>query len=568
MGAAIRIGHRIHWGTLAIVLLVCGGSVRAQEVSTADPVDRLAAVLGDASLSLEDRSAALQQRVDELRNFEELRRALSLRDWHDSGDDPTLAKVDRKYRGLVVGRVVQCLREALRRDDEGTRLEGLRLMAGLDGSVCGPDGQPPARVLTADVVTLLRDGTGAVRLSAARTLGKIGPDAVSAAPALGALLRDPDPGLRVVVAESLTGIVDVATHRAAASAEAPVTSAMREDAVRTACAVIPAAALGLGDGQIPVRRRCVEVVGRSAALLAALVPTVTSIQEADGWPAYQRTIHQEGTAVAPLVAMLKAHGPWLARAAGDVDPEVRLLARKVLAEIAEARLRLVQRNSSVLAGAERQVLTEFQEQAVTFLRDDPLMRGLSETIPALAAGVDDTDVRVRRATLDVLEAMGQDAVAAVPALVHALSDRDRFVRWAAARALGKVHPPRPETVVAALAALLSDADPDLRLTAATSLREYGSQARAAVPALLILSRSSDPEQRVAAIRTLESAGGDDASALTVLNAALNDNDARVRQLAEQALGRVGPSREAINTLLRPTTPVEGKAVGSLGPKRD
>src|SRR5260370_1384457 len=123
MGAAIRIGHRIHWGTLMMVLLVCGGPVRAQEVSTADPVDRLAAVLCAASPSLEDRAAALQQRVEELRSFDELRRALSLHDWRDRGDDAALANVDRKYREIITGRIVQCLREALRRDDEGTRLE-------------------------------------------------------------------------------------------------------------------------------------------------------------------------------------------------------------------------------------------------------------------------------------------------------------------------------------------------------------------------------------------------------------------------------------------------------------
>ncbi len=569
MGAAVSIGHRIPSGTLIAVLLLCAGSIVAQEGSSADPVQRLATVLGSVSPSREDRAAALQQRVEELRSFDELRRALLLREWRDGGDDPATAIENRKYREIIAGRVVQCLRQGLRHKDEGTQLEALRLMGTLEGSVCGPDGEPPARVLTADVLALLRDGTGAVRLSAARTLGRIGPDAVSAAPALGGLLRDPDPGLRTAAAESLNGIVDVATRRAAASADVPVTNAVREDAIRTACAVIPTAAPGLGDGQVVVRRRCVEVVARSAALLAELVPPVTPIQDADGWPAYQRTIHEEGTAVAPLVALLKAHASWLARAAGDVDPEVRLLARKALAETAEARWRLIRRSSSVLAAPENRTVAECQEQALTFLRDDLLMQGLREAIPALTTGVDDPDVRVRRATLDVLEAMAEGAVSAVPALALALSDRDRFVRWAAARSLGKVHPPRPETVVPALAALLGDTDLDLRLTAAASLREYGPQARTAVPALLTMSRSNDAELRAAAIRTLESVGSDDASALAVLNAALNDNDRRVRQLAEQALGRLGSSRDAINALLRPTrTEPEEKAVGSLGPKRD
>lgn len=541
-------GYARYTLTVAL-LLVCAAVVRSQDSSTVDPVNHLELLLESAPQSLEARDSELQARVSALRTFDELRRALLLRAWRDVGADPSLAAINQKHHEVVAGRIVSSLRRALRQEDVAVRLEALRLISSLDGTACGPDGMPPARGLTTDVIVLLRDGPAAVHVAAARALGRIGPDAVSAAPALAGLLRDPDPGLRVAAAEGLVGMLEVATTRAAGNGGA-ASPGMRDDLVRTACAVLPAAATGFGDGQASVRRRCVEAVGRSATLLASLTPLSSPVEETDGWPAHQRRVDDERAALESLVVALKTQTIALARYAADVDPEIRLATRQALDETAQARLRIIRRLASALTAPENQAVAESQLRILAFLREDPLLQGLQETLPALAVGIDDPDVRVRRATLDVLEAMGHGAASAIPTLVRALSDRDRFVRWAAARALGKVRPRQPETVVPYLAALLGDADPDLRVTAAASLREYGKLARSALPALLAAAQGRDPELRAAAIRTLETVGGEDAAALAVLNAALTDGDLRVRQVAEQALGRVG-SRDAIDAPLRP-----------------
>src|SRR6266404_563756 len=83
----------------------------------------------------------------------------------------------------------------------------------------------------------------------------------------------------------------------------------------------------------------------------------------------------------------------------------------------------------------------------------------------LTAALVARDVRARRAAIDVLEALGQEAAPAAPSLVRALADPDRFVRWAAARTLGQLAPEQAATAVPGLARLLSDADLDLRVAA-------------------------------------------------------------------------------------------------------
>jgi HEAT repeat protein len=177
---------------------------------------------------------------------------------------------------------------------------------------------------------------------------------------------------------------------------------------------------------------------------------------------------------------------------------VRLLARQALERIGGGRLRLRQRAASALGLLAKKGLdpwyaekgsAEHRARLFTALQEDALLEGLRQAIPALNRGLEDPDPRARRAAIEVLESLGTVASPAVPRLIQALSDRDRFVRWAAARALGRIPTSDPGRVIPHLVRLLNDDDPDLRSVAAASLGRLEPSPQVAGGALLRQSPS-------------------------------------------------------------------------------
>src|SRR5262249_62046752 len=94
------------------------------------------------------------------------------------------------------------------------------------------------------------------------------------------------------------------------------------------------------------------------------------------------------------------------------------------------------------------------------------------------------------------------------ALARALAAPVLFVRWAAARTLGKLrYTETADDVVPPLVKLVTcDEDLDVRLASATALERYGPAAGAAVPELARAVNAGDVELRVAVIRALQGIG--------------------------------------------------------------
>jgi HEAT repeat protein len=139
--------------------------------------------------------------------------------------------------------------------------------------------------------------------------------------------------------------------------------------------------------------------------------------------------------------------------------------------------------------------------------------------------------QVHAAAAQWLGILGQDATSAVPALVHAMQDRNGTVCWSAATALGRIGTnsltalidalrtkrqtlreaatsalgslgPGASPAVAVLVNNLADTDPQLRASTAWTLGRIGPSAKAAVPELVRLSEDQDPAVRLAAKDTL------------------------------------------------------------------
>jgi HEAT repeat protein len=187
--------------------------------------------------------------------------------------------------------------------------------------------------------------------------------------------------------------------------------------------------------------------------------------------------------------------------------------------------------------------TAFVAQKIEELQPpNPLDTNLRGTVDAMIAELEDPDYRVRLAAVDVLETAGEAAVPAIPALVKALSDRNKFVRWSAARTLGRLHPRQAKLVVPALTRLLNDReDLSVRITAAYALEKYGPDAKDAVPHLARVLNRGDKEYIIAVLHTVQGIGTDATPALPSVAWILRDRDlpSSVRIEAAQTLGRFG-----------------------------
>jgi len=215
-----------------------------------------------------------------------------------------------------------------------------------------------------------------------------------------------------------------------------------------------------------------------------------------------------------------------------------------LEAVAEAREQLLRQTAGmpplITTGVDKQ---EFQ---------DPLDSGWQATLPLLDRELSDGEVRVRLASLYVLETLGAKAAPLTGSLVKALrTDTSAYVRWGAARALSRIAPLEAARAVPELARALEDASGDVRVTVVAALEHYGSAGKAAIPALAKVVDRGDPPMRVLAIHALVAVGGKDQAdvAVPALVTALSAKETEVRAAAARALARFGPAagkaREAL-----------------------
>jgi HEAT repeat protein len=361
--------------------------------------------------------------------------------------------------------------------------------------------------------------------------------------------------------------------------------------------VVPVASLAVQDSDAEVRRLGLEAILQAAQNLTdAIILPVSKEYPPPGRPITpeerdtilrdRREIREEFDLLKPLMERLRDAGGALAGAARDPEATVRVGALRTLEQIGYAREKLMRRwqamppepkdvtppkdegkskeKTALPAAAAGIVLVGMQQPAAPHppagvLPADPLLQGLEPALAAMIANLSDPNVKVRLAAIDALEMLGEPALPAVPALTRALGDCDLFVRWAAARTIGKMVPededqPVPAVLVAAvpsLARLLEDQDLDLRLAVFTALGRFGPAAREAVPALTRMVTRGDEESRMGAMQALGGIGTDSAPAIPAVIQALSEPDARVRLAAARLLGRFGPVARAAAEPLRP-----------------
>jgi len=256
----------------------------------------------------------------------------------------------------------------------------------------------------------------------------------------------------------------------------------------------------------------------------------------------------------PLFQVVRDNAKALAVAAEDPDGQVRFTALRALEDIGLLRERLRSQKPGLAPEA-----------------DAVLPAALKEVLPALTRAVSDPDLQARLKAVETLERiadiLGQGASQseeAVRALVKALRDPESpFVRWSAARTLGKVAPGFPDLVLPGLTRGLSDPDIGARIAMILAINSYGeTQVQATTPAKRETIRAAavglgrvtgqgypyqvvngiyhgDSNVRLTAIHALDAIGTGAAPAIPDLIPALDDANTDVRQTVANVLGHFG-----------------------------
>jgi HEAT repeat protein len=549
-----------------------------------------------------ERKAILEKKAAAIRSLGDLARALTLQEWGGKGLDPDLNEI---WTSLA-NRFERDGKEALLKGDASVRQATARLLSELSTQARrgGVETQRVAGRLppfAPELIALTGSDDPAVAVAAIGALGRIHPDPQKAVPALERVLASGSVGLRRAAAEALLNMIQVAAEVVKKVQGEEDRDKAQKHQVQADRAAFLAALGGVGDSDSLVRRYSLDAMQQAAVSLEdrIIIPPPDTLNfpppERKVWAEEERKrakvyvegdpeakikgVRAESAELQPLLDVLPQGSQFLARALFDPDPEVRLRARLAAAEIAYARQKMKQwlatipkippeapkpkdedkkddkkeekkdgaaRGADGPAGAVRLVRAE--EPAA----EGPKGAGRRDFREDLSRAIFDHDVRNRLAAIDAIEDLGPDAAAAAPALVKALDDPDRFVRWAAARTLGKLAPADAGPAVRGLIKLLCYPDLDVRLAAVTALAAYGPLAADAVPALAkaVVSKDDD-DMRVGAIRALDAIGTEAAPAIPALIDALSQGTDRVRRAAAVLLGKFGPvARSALPALRR------------------
>ncbi len=263
--------------------------------------------------------------------------------------------------------------------------------------------------------------------------------------------------------------------------------------------------------------------------------------------------------------------PYLARALGNDEPDVRLKATLCLSVLGSDAAPAVDALRPLLRGRkDRQAywtiicLGEIGKASAPAIPDLLLLlehpRGCpySQQIGEAVAqvGLDGSQLPqelsqwlshgnpgVRQTALFALGESGELARPVLPAIIASLDDPHLLVRVHAARSLGNLRQEREVTLPALLRAL-NDPKPSVRCAAAMAIGDFGSEAAGAVPELIKLLKHPRSRVRGDAARALGKIGPKAKQAEPLLRKLLADGYPRVREAAAVALRSVATSVES------------------------
>ncbi|HEV7403535.1 MAG TPA: HEAT repeat domain-containing protein [Chthoniobacteraceae bacterium] len=467
-------------------------------------------------------------------------------------------------------------------------------------AACGAFAAEPPKADPAKLAAQLGSPEVAVKREALYQLGKLGPAAKAALPAIVTALDDPDKqvwtGALAVIASigpDAAETVPIIIQNLDPGKAKPGTARDRQQLlVRSAFALskigapaLPPLIAALEDANAPRRAGAARALGEMGPAAAAAAPAlVKNVGHADETVRLE-TADALGQIGAPAVAPLIAALP-------DPDEKVRQGAANALAQIGKPAIDAAKPLAALLAketavpvraaalvalsrvGAAPEVAVPLLVEGA--LNDDAEVRhaaingllgnrALTEKAvsPLIAALRSDSLPRRQRVAL-VLGRMGPTAKPAVPSLIeHAHRETTEPAYGDALSAIGapaipllveqiatRGTPAEHEWIfkalrgigapaVGPLTAALASQNPAVRAGAASAFTGMSITAPEAIKALVALVGDKDPTVRAAALRAVSGIRSEQASVLPKVEAALGDPNPQVRQAAAAALAAMG-----------------------------
>jgi HEAT repeat protein len=612
---------------LALMVALVTACVAGAAAPGDDPVDALKALLGEPRLAA--NKAKLEEAAAKIVSIGDLTRALLLPEWsYATGTDRDISD---EIQEKLTQRLEKAIRGVLAHGDDLQRIAVVNLIREAfsnfrkQGAAVADRLRDRLRALAPDFAALTKDRSPAVRVAVGNALGTIEGDPAKTVPLLRQLLADKDTEVRRAAADGLANMVLLTAQASrspttgvrlspdidapAARLEERAQLVTEQSAVRTLMNAVPAAASGLADKDVVVRRVCAITIRRGSQALADLIkapaePQGTGVKSIVG-PAFS-TEQQRAWARGVLrglqggIRMFREEAPMLTRAASDSDPVVRLEIERAYEQLAvlEQRLRRVETTAGTPAimdappskdkggtgsgdGASR---PDAASDSVPVVLHDlrphlpaapiPLPAAFPAPVKAVQVAFQGKGTAPPPAKADGEPYLDAALKRALAALTRGLSDRMVRVRIASLEGLevlgARAAPAIPEIVKTA-------EDPNLfvRWAACRTLGALAPhQSGTVVPVLAgRLRNEEDLSVQLAAATALQAYGKEATAAVPALLGDLQVDDDDVRLAIYKALERIGVSNpEALALMARGLKDTSvlvrqeaAQALGKLGP---
>jgi len=433
---------------------------------------------------------------------------------------------------------VPLLVEGLSDSDSGVRLQALTQLGSIG---------PPAAGAVPDILPCLADGSADARRTAIEALARIGARSPSTASSVASCTGDADSGVRAAAARAM-GYLGLPTEptkqallRALQDTDEPVRAAAAQSLAMLGWyeAAIPVLREALHSSDTSMRKRAAAVLGEIGEPASAAVPELTGCldsTEADIRATAACALARMGEEARPAVAALEkmvgdqSYAYVYTPSAGWLDGSSTIVGREAIWALGWV---------ASTAPPELSALANSSDGVTACCAAAALSHVGREAVGPLVALLRTGDSQCRLRVAHALGTMGPDATAAVPALGVYLSEPDEALAIGCANALGAIGGPA-EGATADLMRLLGDeGSPRLQEAAARALGRIGRPPSQVLPVLIACASSADSVTRDVAADALGRMGGVALPAVPTLKKRLQDKAVWVRLPAAIALTRLG-----------------------------